>query len=253
MSDSEFQGRVVVVTGAAGALGSAVVTHFAGLGARIAQLDVIKLNNGHYSATPDLTDAAASRAAVEAIYQELGPIHVLANIAGGFAMGEAVHETPPETWDFLMGLNAHTVLNMARAVVPVMLEHGGGRIINIGAGAGQHGVGNMGAYSASKSVVIRLTEAMADELPAHRGHGGRAEGERHQRQLHPAEHHRHRAESGGHARRGLLEMGTAGSDGEGDRLSGVRSGRADSRGGPSGERVELICTAPHRGASLEPD
>jgi len=166
MSDSEFQGRVVVVTGAAGALGSAVVTHFAGLGARIAQLDVIKLNNGHYSATPDLTDAAASRAAVEAIYKELGPIHVLANIAGGFAMGEAVHETSSETWDFLMGLNAHTVLNMARAVVPVMLEHGGGRIINIGAGAGQHGVGNMGAYSASKSVVIRLTEAMADELKA---------------------------------------------------------------------------------------
>ena len=94
----------------------------------------------------------------------LGPIDVLANIAGGFAMGEAVHETSAETWDFLMGLNAHSVLNMARAVVPGMLQHGGGRIINIGAGAGQQGIGQMGAYSASKSVVIRLTEAMADEL-----------------------------------------------------------------------------------------
>ena len=160
---SEFEGKTVLVTGAAGALGSAVVDHFAGEGAKIAQLDVIKLHD-HFSATPDLTDADACTSAVQAVFQELGSIDILANIAGGFAMGEAVHETSAETWDFLMGLNAHSVLNMARAVVPVMLEQGGGRIINIGAGAGQQGMAQMGAYSASKSVVIRLTEAMADEL-----------------------------------------------------------------------------------------
>lgn len=161
---SEFAGKVVLVTGAAGALGSAVVDHFAAQGAQIAQLDMIKLDNGHFSATPDLTDPAACKAAVDAVHKELGPIHVLANIAGGFAMGEAVHETSTESWDFLMGLNAHSVLNMARAVVPIMLQSGSGRIINIGAGAGQRGMGQMGAYSASKSVVIRLTEAMSDEL-----------------------------------------------------------------------------------------
>jgi NAD(P)-dependent dehydrogenase (short-subunit alcohol dehydrogenase family) len=160
---SEFEGKTVLVTGAAGALGRAVVDHFAGKGAKIAQLDVIKLHD-HFSATPDLTDADACKSAVQAVFQELGSIDILANIAGGFAMGEAVHETSAETWDFLMGLNAHSVLNMARAVVPVMLEQGGGRIINIGAGAGQQGMAQMGAYSASKSVVIRLTEAMADEL-----------------------------------------------------------------------------------------
>ena len=160
---SEFEGKTVLVTGAAGALGRAVVDHFAGEGAKIAQLDVIKLHD-HFSATPDLTDADACINAVQAVSQELGSIDILANIAGGFAMGEAVHETSAETWDFLMGLNAHSVLNMARAVVPVMLGQGGGRIINIGAGAGQQGMAQMGAYSASKSVVIRLTEAMADEL-----------------------------------------------------------------------------------------
>lgn len=163
---SEFAGKVVLVTGAAGALGSAVVEHFASKGARMAQLDVIKLDNSHFSATLDLTDADACRDAVAAVQKELGPIDVLANIAGGFAMGEAVHETSAETWDFLMGLNAHSVLNMARAVVPGMLAHGGGRIINIGAGAGQKGLGRMGAYSASKSVVIRLTESMSEELRA---------------------------------------------------------------------------------------
>jgi NAD(P)-dependent dehydrogenase (short-subunit alcohol dehydrogenase family) len=161
---SEFDSKVVVVTGAAGALGRAVVEHFAGLGARIAQLDVIKLHNAHFSATVDLTDLEACRSAVIAIDKELGPIDVVANIAGGFDMGPAVHETPAETWDFLMGLNAHSVLNMARAAVPGMLARGRGKIINIGAGAGQRGVAKMGAYSASKSVVIRLTEAMADEL-----------------------------------------------------------------------------------------
>lgn len=161
---AEFSGKVVLVTGAAGALGRAVVEQFAAQGAKIAQLDVIKLDNGHFSATPDLTDAEACSSAVAAVCKELGPIDVLANIAGGFAMGEAVHETSAETWDFLMGLNAHSVLNMARAVVPLMLEQGAGKIINIGAGAGQQGMGQMGAYSASKSVVIRLTEAMAAEL-----------------------------------------------------------------------------------------
>jgi NAD(P)-dependent dehydrogenase (short-subunit alcohol dehydrogenase family) len=64
----------------------------------------------------------------------------------------------------MMDLNAGTVLNMARAVVPHMLETGGGRIVNVAARAGLRGTARMGAYAASKSVVIRLTEALAEEL-----------------------------------------------------------------------------------------
>lgn len=161
---SEFDGKVVVVTGAAGALGRAVVDHFAGAGASVAQLDVLKLDNAHYSATCDLLDAEDCQRAVDAIVARFGTIDVVANIAGGFAMGEAVHETSDQTWDFMMGLNARSVLNMARAAVPVMLQAGSGKIVNIGAGAGQAGVAQLGAYSASKSVVIRLTESMAGEL-----------------------------------------------------------------------------------------
>lgn len=157
-------GRVALVTGAAGALGRAVVDRFAALGATIAQLDVIEVSNAHYCARCDLTDAAACERAVAGIIDELGSIDILANIAGGFAMGDAVHETDAETWDFLMGLNAHSVLNMARATVPHMLQQGGGKIVNVGAGPGQRGVAMMGAYAASKSVVIRLTETMAEEL-----------------------------------------------------------------------------------------
>jgi NAD(P)-dependent dehydrogenase (short-subunit alcohol dehydrogenase family) len=161
---SEFSNQVVVITGAAGALGAAATRHFAAAGARLALLDVVAIEGPHFAQTCDLTDPASCQQAVTNIVDRLGGIDVLVNIAGGFTMGEAVHETSVKTWDFMMGLNAHSVLNMARAVVPVMLARGRGKVVNIGAGAGQQGVANMGAYSASKSVVIRLTEAMAGEL-----------------------------------------------------------------------------------------
>jgi len=75
-----------------------------------------------------------------------------------------VHETSDKDWDFLFNLNARTVLNMAKAVVPGMIKGGGGKIVNVGAYAAQKGAARMGAYIASKSAVIRLTETMAAEL-----------------------------------------------------------------------------------------
>lgn len=167
MSASASSGPVVLITGAAGALGKAATAYFAAAGARLALLDVIAIEGPHYARTCDLTDAAACAAAVAGVVSQFGTVDVLVNIAGGFAMGEAVHETSACTWDFLMGLNAHSVLNMARATVPVMIAQKHGKIVNIGAGAGQHGAARMGAYSASKSVVIRLTESMAAELKGH--------------------------------------------------------------------------------------
>jgi NAD(P)-dependent dehydrogenase (short-subunit alcohol dehydrogenase family) len=93
-----------------------------------------------------------------------GRIDVLCNIAGGFRMGETVHETSDENWNFLFDINARTLLNTARAVVPQMLKAGGGKIVSVAAAAAQKGAAQMGAYVASKSAVIRLTETMAAEL-----------------------------------------------------------------------------------------
>lgn len=163
---SEFKNRTVVVTGAAGALGTAVVSHFARLDARIAQLDVVAIDNAHYSDSCDLTSFEDCKAAVTKILGQFGSVDVLANIAGGFTMGDAVHETSADTWNFMMSLNAQSVFNMARAVVPLMMNQGHGKIVNIGARAGLRGAPNMAAYSASKSVVIRLTESLADEVKA---------------------------------------------------------------------------------------
>lgn len=161
---SDFDGRVVVVTGAAGALGAAVASEFAHQGATLALVDVIAITGPHASFVGDLTDPQAAQRIVADITAKFGRIDVLANVAGGFAMGDAVHETSDETWQFMFDLNVKTMLNMVRATVPTMLAAGGGKIVNVGARAGLKGVGRMGAYCASKAVVIRLTESLADEL-----------------------------------------------------------------------------------------
>ena len=83
-------------------------------------------------------------------------------------MGTQVHDTSADTWELMHKLNAGSVVNMARSVVPVLLERqassGNGKIINVAARAGLAGAATMGAYIAAKSAVIRLTETMAEEL-----------------------------------------------------------------------------------------
>jgi len=164
----QFTDRSILITGASGNLGRAVANAFAGLGARLILMDVrrgdLKDSEKQLVLETNLLDAESLRAAVAKALERFGRIDVLCNIAGGFRMGSPVHETKDADWDFLFGLNARSVLNTARAVVPAMLKGDGGKIVNIGAFAAQRGAANMGAYIASKSAVIRLTESMAAEL-----------------------------------------------------------------------------------------
>ena len=169
----DFDGTTVLITGAAGNLGAAVARAFAARGARLALLDLNEAalqrtfgdaGDDRLYVAADLLQPAEADAAVARAVERFGRIDVLCNLAGGFRMGEAVHETSARTWDFLLDLNARTVLHMAHAVVPGMLAAGGGRIVNVGAFAAQKGVAQMGAYVAAKSAVIRLTESMAAEL-----------------------------------------------------------------------------------------
>ena len=157
---SSFEGVNVAVTGAAGALGLAVAHAFQQQGASVTGIDVVEADTDFPLHKADLINPEDT----VRVINEVGRIDVLANIAGGFDMGDTVADTSDETWDFLYNLNARTVLNTCRAVIPQMLERKNGKIINIGARNGLRGVGHMAAYSASKSVVIRLTESMADEL-----------------------------------------------------------------------------------------
>jgi len=159
--------KVIVVTGAAGALGRVVVEVALARGARVAAID-----HAAAQAAPtarqiecggvDLTYAAQARTAIDTAAAHFGRLDALVNIAGGFAF-ETVVEGDPKTWQRLYALNVATALNASRAAIPHLLASSAARIVNIGAlGALQAGSG-MGAYAASKSGVHRLTEALAAE------------------------------------------------------------------------------------------
>jgi NAD(P)-dependent dehydrogenase (short-subunit alcohol dehydrogenase family) len=168
----EFTDRTVMVTGAAGNLGRAVAAAFAELGANLVLVDLQRerleafgpASQHRMLAPANLLVQDEVNATVNAALAHFGRIDVLCNLAGGFRMGEAVHETSDETFDFLFDLNTRSLLHCVRAVVPHMISRGGGRIVNVGAFAAQKGAARMGAYTASKAAVIRLTEAMAAEL-----------------------------------------------------------------------------------------
>lgn len=159
-----LQGRRVVVTGAAGALGREVLARVTELGGVAVALDVAfaaeSSGDGLERRTVDLRDAAATRRC----FADIGAIDALFNIAGGFAMGAAVYETAEDDWRAMFDINVATMRNAVAAVVPGMLERGHGSIVNVGAAGAREGQANMGAYCAAKSVVMRLTESLSKEL-----------------------------------------------------------------------------------------
>lgn len=162
-----MDGKVVVITGASGALGQVVAKVALARGARVAGVDHVA---AQIPATEtrielggvDLSDAAAAKKALDTVAAHFGSVDALVNIAGGFAF-ETVAEGDPKTWQRMYALNVLTALNASRSALPHLAASAAGRIINIGAmGALQAGSG-MGAYAASKSGVHRLTEALAAE------------------------------------------------------------------------------------------
>jgi NAD(P)-dependent dehydrogenase (short-subunit alcohol dehydrogenase family) len=169
---NEVQGKVVVITGAFGALGAAVAQAAAGAGARVALIDraaqpppgLVEACGLHaiYFSGVDLTSAADANRTIDAAHERLGGIEVVVNIAGAFRW-QTISEGDSETWDFLHAVNVKTALNASRAALRY-LPRPGGRIINIGANAALKAGAGMGPYAASKAGVHRLTESLAEEL-----------------------------------------------------------------------------------------
>ena len=172
----DFSDRVVMVTGAAGNLGRAVARAFQAAGAKLVLVDraadrlqplfpdLVDSPNYFLVTSVDMTDADAVETMTDEAVKRFGRVDVLVNTVGGFRAGTPVHETPFETWDFLLNLNARTVFTASRAIIPHMLRQGSGRIVNVAARAALKGGARMAAYSVSKSGVVRLTESMAAEL-----------------------------------------------------------------------------------------
>lgn len=154
--------RSVLVTGASGALGQVVAETARLQGALVSALDLHECA-GHEDIrkfSVDLTDAPATMECI----RQIGDIDVVFNIAGGFAMGPAVHKTTAEQWDHMFRMNVSTMRNTVSAVVPKMVARGHGSIVNVGAMSAREGQANMGAYCVAKSTVMRLTESLSKEL-----------------------------------------------------------------------------------------
>ncbi|RSZ44585.1 SDR family oxidoreductase [Variovorax beijingensis] len=167
----------VVITGAAGALGRAVVQHFLEQGARLALVDhrADRLaevfpgldNSQHLLLAGDVTSAADMSELASQALKAFGRIDALVHIAGGFEMGEATHALTRASWDRMMNLNAWSFVAVTQAVLPSMIEHGAGRIVAVTAKVAARGLPAMAAYIASKSALQRLVEAMAAEAAPH--------------------------------------------------------------------------------------
>ncbi len=172
----DFSNQVVMVAGASGNLGAAVARTFHAARAGLVLID--RATDRLPGLFPELAgspehlllgsvdamDAESVERAVEAVLERFGRIDVLANTVGGYRAGTPIHETPPETWDFMLDLNARTAFMLSRAVVPAMLQRGRGKIVHVASRAGLAGGAKAAAYSAGKSAVIRLVESMAAEL-----------------------------------------------------------------------------------------
>src|SRR5436309_15832329 len=163
-----MHGKVVVVTGASGALGKVVAEAALARGAKVAGVDhaasqISATANRIEFGGVDLSDAAQAKKAIDAATSHFGRLDALINIAGGFAF-ETVADGDPKTWQRMYALNVMTALNASRAAIPHLISSGTGRIVNIGSMGSLQADSGMGAYAASKPGVHRLTEALATEL-----------------------------------------------------------------------------------------
>lgn len=165
---SDFTGKTVLITGAAGGIGTAMAERFAAAGARLALVDIIaaddlaaRLGTDHRAWQLDLEDPAAIADTVARIAAEMG-IDVLINNAG---LGVVFPAAQPdvEVWDRTMRINLRAPWLMAVAALPFLKASGAGRIINLSSQAGVVAIDEHAAYGSSKAGLILLTKILALE------------------------------------------------------------------------------------------
>lgn len=163
-----FARRRAVVTGGASGIGAVIAARLAAEGAAISLWDrdvgALSRSLAAHREAVDVTDEAAVARAAAATEAALGGIDILVASAGITGPNGPTWEYPVAAWRQVMAVNADGVFLTNRAVVPVMLKGGWGRIVNIASIAGKDGNPNACAYSASKGAVIALTKSLGKEL-----------------------------------------------------------------------------------------
>jgi 2-hydroxycyclohexanecarboxyl-CoA dehydrogenase len=170
-----LKGKVVVVTGGGGGIGSATCLRFAEEGARVVVADIsseaaakvvdaIAAKGGDATVMiVDLTNFDATGAAVAKLEAEYGPVDVLVNNAG-WDMFVPFLKSEPDYWAKIIDINLRAVLNITKPVLASMVARGnGGRVVSIGSDAGRGGSSGESVYSACKAGVIAFMKTLARE------------------------------------------------------------------------------------------
>jgi len=170
-----LDGKVAVVTGAGGGIGSAICQRLAEEGCHVALLDrdvdaagrtgekITALGRSASTHAVDITDYAAVCETLACIVTEQGAVQVLVNNAG-FDHFANFLDTSPQQWESIIDVNLRGTLNMHHVVLPIMREQGWGRVVNIASDAGRVGSSMEAVYSACKGGVIAFTKSVAREL-----------------------------------------------------------------------------------------
>ncbi|HSS70020.1 MAG TPA: SDR family NAD(P)-dependent oxidoreductase [Casimicrobiaceae bacterium] len=173
MNQLDFHGRVAVVTGGAMGIGLAIAQRLVASGGRVSLWDrdgdaLAKakslLGEGTDTRMVDVTNANAVDVTAKAVSAALDRIDALVCSAGITGPNAVTWEYPVDAWRQVFDVNLHGVFYCNRAIVPIMLRHDYGRIVNIASVAGKEGNPNAPAYSASKAAVIGLTKSLGKEL-----------------------------------------------------------------------------------------
>jgi NAD(P)-dependent dehydrogenase (short-subunit alcohol dehydrogenase family) len=166
-----LNGTIVALTGAFGNLGLATAQVLADRGAKVALIGrgrppsnlPAPLAQACVVGGVDLAERDAAQRAIDSIANQLGGLNALVNVAGGFSW-ETVADGSADTWERMFDVNVKTTLNASKAALHQLTKSSGGRIVSIGAMAALKAGMGMGAYAASKAGVMRLTEALAEEV-----------------------------------------------------------------------------------------
>ncbi len=163
-----MQGKVVVVTGANGGLGTYVTQAFLDAGATV--IGTSRTIQQSDFSSPSFTALAAeissregAKVLVDQVVARFGRLDVLAHTVGGFAGGQSIADTDDATFQRMLDLNLNSVFHVLRATIPALRQTGNGRIIAIGSRAALEPGAGVGAYSASKAAMVSLIRTVALE------------------------------------------------------------------------------------------
>lgn len=170
----KFQGKTVVITGAASGIGLATGRAFAEAGARVVLTD-INVEAGERAAAKlkslgdvhfmhlDVTSTASAAALAQRIETELGHLEIVVNAAGWDIIEPFMNNTP-EYWAKIVALNFMGPVQVTRALLPLLFNSGSGRIVNIASDAGRVGSYGETVYAGAKGGVIAFTKSLAREV-----------------------------------------------------------------------------------------